>query len=162
MSCSSPVDGKHLFAPNTPFSNGLTVMIIACLGTPILPLSRTKSVPVSKEKPHSRHRAPSEINLSRHLNQIFISRAVSLNAGMMDTEAWNVIAGILSCVDHSRRPQASSVDDDPFGALHVLLFGDWCWKIMVSATTVVEMLSCRPALRPRRGEVSSFSTRADW
>ena len=54
-----------------------------------------------------------------------VSKAVSLNAGMMDTEAWNAIAGILSCVDHSRRPHASSVDDDPFGALHVLLFGDF-------------------------------------
>ena len=58
-----------------------------------------------------------------------MSETVSQNAGMMDTEAWNVIAGILSCVDHTRRPHASSVDDDPFGALHVLLFGDWCCKL---------------------------------
>ena len=42
---------------------------------------------------------------------------------MMDTEAWNAIAGIMSCIDHNRRPQASRVAEDPFGALHVLLFG---------------------------------------
>ena len=44
---------------------------------------------------------------------------------MMDTDAWNAIAGVLSCVDHTRRPHASSEFDDPFGALHVLLFGDF-------------------------------------
>ena len=43
---------------------------------------------------------------------------------MMDTDAWNAIAGILSCVDNTRRPNADHADDDPFGALHVLLFGD--------------------------------------
>ena len=42
----------------------------------------------------------------------------------MDTEAWNAITGVCSCVDHARRPHASSEADDPFGALHVLLFGD--------------------------------------
>jgi hypothetical protein len=42
---------------------------------------------------------------------------------MMDTEAWNAIAGILSCIDHNRRPHASREAEDPFGALHVLLFG---------------------------------------
>ena len=44
---------------------------------------------------------------------------------MMDTEAWNAIAGIMSTIDHSRRPQGSKEPDDPFGALHVLLFGDF-------------------------------------
>ena len=44
---------------------------------------------------------------------------------MMDTEAWNAIAGILSCIDNTRRPHANHEDDDPFGALHVLLFGDF-------------------------------------
>ncbi len=43
---------------------------------------------------------------------------------MMDTDAWNAIAGILSTVDHSRRPPGGREPDDPFGALHVLLFGD--------------------------------------
>ena len=52
------------------------------------------------------------------------SRVIFHDTGMMDTEAWNAIAGILSCVDHTRRPHAGSVDDDPFGALNVILFGD--------------------------------------
>ena len=44
---------------------------------------------------------------------------------MMDTEAWNAIAGILSTIDHSRRPPGAREPEDPFGALHVLLFGDF-------------------------------------
>ena len=52
------------------------------------------------------------------------SRVIFHDTGMMDTEAWNAIAGTLSCVDHTRRPHAGSVDDDPFGALNVILFGD--------------------------------------
>ena len=44
---------------------------------------------------------------------------------MLDTDTWNAIAGILSTVDHTRRPHSSSESDDPFGALHVLLFGDF-------------------------------------
>ena len=44
---------------------------------------------------------------------------------MLDTDTWNAITGILSTVDHIRRPHASSESDDPFGALHVLLFGDF-------------------------------------
>ena len=44
---------------------------------------------------------------------------------MMDTDSWNAIAGIMSCVDHTRRPHANCEEDDPFGALHVLLFGDF-------------------------------------
>ncbi len=44
---------------------------------------------------------------------------------MLDSETWNAIAGILSTVDHTRRPHASCENDDPFGALHILLFGDF-------------------------------------
>ena len=44
---------------------------------------------------------------------------------MMDTEAWNAIAGIMSTIDHSRRPEGAREPEDPFGALHVLLFGDF-------------------------------------
>ena len=44
---------------------------------------------------------------------------------MVDTDTWNATVGILSTVDHTRRPHASSENDDPFGALHVLLFGDF-------------------------------------
>ena len=43
----------------------------------------------------------------------------------MDSDAWNCIAGILSTVDHTRRPNANHDEDDPLGVLHVLLFGDF-------------------------------------
>ena len=44
---------------------------------------------------------------------------------MMDTDAWNAVAAILSTIDHSRRPPGGRPPEDPFGALHVLLFGDF-------------------------------------
>ena len=45
-------------------------------------------------------------------------RAVS----MMDVDCWATIVELLSVVDHNRRPNARAAD--PFGEVHVILFGD--------------------------------------
>ena len=43
---------------------------------------------------------------------------------MLDTDAWECLRGILSPIDHHRRPNADGADD--FGALHLILFGELC------------------------------------
>ena len=40
---------------------------------------------------------------------------------MLDDDAWECLRGILSTIDHIRRPHAQG--GDVFGALHLLLFG---------------------------------------
>ena len=42
---------------------------------------------------------------------------------MMDKDCWTTIKTLLSMVDHNRRPTVQS--SDTFGAMHVLLFGDF-------------------------------------
>ena len=42
---------------------------------------------------------------------------------MMDVDCWATIVEMLSIVDHNRR--ANVHDSDPFGQIHVILFGDF-------------------------------------
>ena len=44
---------------------------------------------------------------------------------MIDTACWSTIVDLLSIVDHNRRPNANAAAEDPFGHMHVLLFGDF-------------------------------------
>ena len=44
---------------------------------------------------------------------------------MIDSDAWQAIAEMLSLADHSRRPDVKSDDGDPFGNISVILFGDF-------------------------------------
>ena len=44
---------------------------------------------------------------------------------MIDSDAWQAIAEMLSLADHSRRPDLKSDDGDPFGNISVILFGDF-------------------------------------
>lgn len=41
----------------------------------------------------------------------------------MDVDCWATIVSLLSTVDHNRRPDTCS--DDPFGEMHLVLFGDF-------------------------------------
>ena len=42
---------------------------------------------------------------------------------MLDIDAWDAISGVLSTIDDSKRPN-STAEDDCFGSLHLLLFGE--------------------------------------
>ena len=42
---------------------------------------------------------------------------------MIDVDLWQSLEEILSVVDHNKRPKAT--DSDSFGAVHVILFGDF-------------------------------------
>jgi len=42
---------------------------------------------------------------------------------MMDSDCWSSISELLSIVDHNKRPDVEAADC--FGALHVVLFGDF-------------------------------------
>lgn len=46
----------------------------------------------------------------------------TLQVSMIDDPSWNVIAGLLSTIDDSRRPNVQK-DDDVFGHIHLILFG---------------------------------------
>ena len=70
---------------------------------------------------------------SVRLNPICLSQQDEVS--MMDTDAWNCIAGILSTVDHTRRPNANHDEDDTLGVLHVLLFGDRRWALLGQPNT---------------------------
>ena len=43
---------------------------------------------------------------------------------MLDENAWTVITQLLSIIDHNRRPDGKT-DGDPFGHIHIILFGDF-------------------------------------
>ena len=42
---------------------------------------------------------------------------------MIDVDLWQSLEEVLSVVDHNKRPKAT--DSDSFGAVHVILFGDF-------------------------------------
>ena len=42
---------------------------------------------------------------------------------MIDVDLWQSLEEILSVVDHNKRPKAT--DSDSFGAVNVILFGDF-------------------------------------
>ena len=44
---------------------------------------------------------------------------------MIDTACWSTIVDLLSILDHNRRPNADARVEDPFGRMHVVLFGDF-------------------------------------
>ena len=64
----------------------------------------------------------------RHLYLIFLKNEATMThahyraVSMMDVDCWATIVELLSVVDHNRRPNAR--DADPFGEVHVILFGD--------------------------------------
>ena len=43
---------------------------------------------------------------------------------MIDVDLWQSLEEILSVVDHNKRPKAT-MESDAFGAVHVILFGDF-------------------------------------
>ena len=54
---------------------------------------------------------------------------------MIDEKTWNVIVEIMSVIDHSRRPDDSSMD--ALGRIHLILFGELMYtKSMVAACRV--------------------------
>ena len=48
---------------------------------------------------------------------------IEFKVSMMDKDCWTTIKSLLSMVDHNRRPAVQH--SDTFGAMHVLLFGDF-------------------------------------
>ena len=44
---------------------------------------------------------------------------------MLDTDIWNMLAEIMSVVDHSKHPTNHASNADAFGSLHLILFGDF-------------------------------------
>ena len=52
-----------------------------------------------------------------------VASGPSINIHMLDIDAWDAISGVLSTIDDSKRP-SSTAEDDCFGSLHLLLFGE--------------------------------------
>ena len=66
-----------------------------------------------------------------HMNNIKVLALMEMEVllldevSMIDTACWSTISDLLSIIDHNRRPNANARHEDPFGQMHVVLFGDF-------------------------------------
>ena len=67
-----------------------------------------------------------------HMNNIKVLALMEMEVllldevSMIDVDCWSTIVDLLSIIDHNRRPNADArVEDDPFGCMHFVLFGDF-------------------------------------
>ena len=59
---------------------------------------------------------------------------------MIDVDLWQSLEEILSVLDHNKRPKATGADN--FGAVHVILFGDFKSGPWMCVCVLCRVLSC--------------------